>query len=859
MSVVQLERRNVVTLYTPGMYTMIHQATEQPPITPTETGHNLPLLPLKSVVLLPKSARQIIVTRASSMQAVEYALKHNRAIFVSAQIKESTEHPTIEDIYAVGTRSIVHEIVYQADNTLRVVVEGICRARVVRADWLSPEQLFGAQAASFLQVYCEDVPTTGLDKLTETEPLWRQLTLLYGTYSKLNAKAPTHLLSFAKTIHDVDYLTDAIATLLDLNFNERQHLLEITDLNSRIAKICSSIKRDIDILQTQHRIDGQVQTQMEKNQREFYLNEQLKAIKKELGEDTNPEVQQLRDKVKELKLSAEATEKVEKELKRLETMSPLSAEAVVCRHYIEWIISLPWGTLSPDTISLAQAEGMLDKNHAGLNKAKERIIEFLATQKFQALRQSNDERGQTSNIICLVGPPGVGKTSLGKSIATSLGREFVRISLGGVRDEAEIRGHRRTYIGSLPGKLIHAMRKAKTQNPVILLDEIDKMTSDTHGDPAAALLEVLDPEQNKTFVDHFLDIEYDLSKVMFIATANLIEGIPYPLLDRMEMIQLAGYTEEEKLTIAKKFLIPKNLTEHALKSEAFILSDELLKKIIGEYTKEAGVRQLERVVAKLMRKCIQLLLEDSERKKVTVTEELLKEWLGSPKFKRTSLDAQSNKVGVVTGLAWTDLGGDVLEIEATTVPGKGNITLTGQLGDVMEESAHAALSYIRARAKEFHLGPSFYSSKDIHIHLPDGATPKDGPSAGIAMCTALVSSLTKIPVVNEVAMTGEITLRGRAMAIGGLKEKLLAARRHGIKTVLVPKENFDDIQEILKEIPTDLNIVFVETMDDVLKVALKGDPRLPREKESDHKKKRGTQQKKVGKKIQAKPIKKKRK
>ncbi len=842
---------------------MIHQTTERQTVTPSELGHNLPLLPLKSVVLLPKSARQIIVTRPSSMQAIEYALKHNRAIFVSAQIKETTEHPQLEDIYIVGTRSVVHEIIYQADNTLRVVVEGICRARAIRSDWITPQQLFaGAQSAPFMHVYCEDIPTTGLDKQAETEPIWRQLTLLYGTYSKLNAKAPTHLLSFAKTIHDVDYLTDAIATLLDLNFNERQELLETTDLNSRINKLCMSIKRDIDILQTQHRIEGQVQSQMEKNQREFYLNEQLKAIKKELGEEANPEVQQLREKVKEIKLSAEATEKVEKELKRLETMTPLSAEAVVCRHYIEWIISLPWSIMSPDTISLGTAEEMLDKNHAGLNKAKERIIEFLATQKFllQSVATPAEESAakdvsQGTNhapIICLVGPPGVGKTSLGKSIATSLGREFVRISLGGVRDEAEIRGHRRTYIGSLPGKLIHAMRKAKTQNPVILLDEIDKMTSDTHGDPAAALLEVLDPEQNRTFVDHFLDIEYDLSKVMFIATANLIEGIPYPLLDRMEMIQLAGYTEEEKLTIAKKFLVPKNLTEHALQQDAFILPDPLLKRVISEYTKEAGVRQLERVIAKLMRKSIQILLKGSDCKPITITDELLKEWLGSPKFKKTTLDAQAEKIGVVTGLAWTDLGGDVLEIEATTVPGKGNITLTGQLGDVMEESAHAALSYIRARAKEFHLGASFYSSKDIHIHLPDGATPKDGPSAGIAMCTALVSSLTKIPVVNDVAMTGEITLRGRAMAIGGLKEKLLAARRHDVKKVLVPKENFDDIQEILKEIPSDLEIVYVESMDDVLKHALKGDPRIPREKEIQEKKKKNKRKKKKNDKKQKK-------
>jgi ATP-dependent Lon protease len=578
------------------------------------------------------------------------------------------------------------------------------------------------------------------------------------------------------------------------------------------------LKKEIEILNMEQRIKGRVQTQVEKNQREYYLTEQMKAIQKELGrDDTQAEINQIRSKTKNLGLSAEATEKIDKELKRLETMPPLSAEAVVSRHYIEWVTSLPWSKMSKDRISITQAEKILDKHHAGLSKAKERIIEFLATTKFSGSLEK-------SPIICLVGPPGVGKTSLGKSIADSLGKEFVRISLGGIRDEAEIRGHRRTYIGALPGKIIQAMRKAKTQNPVILLDEIDKMTSDVHGDPSSALLEVLDPEQNKNFIDHFLDIEYDLSKVVFIATANMMEGIPFPLMDRMELISLDGYTEEEKLTITKKFLIPKNLREHSLTKTQFKISEDLLKTMISEYAKEAGVRQLERLIAKLMRKVIQHLLKNPNTKQVTITEEMFKKWLGNAKFKKTSLDQEKTKIGLATGLAWTEVGGDMLEIESSIVNGKGSVTLTGQLGEVMQESAQAALSYVRSRASELGLSQSFHSNKDIHIHIPEGATPKDGPSAGITMCTAIVSALTKNPIVPHLALTGEITLRGRVLGVGGLKEKLLAARRYGFKTVIVPKENFDDIQEILQEVSLGIKLVYAETMDQVLKSSLVNDP-----------------------------------
>jgi ATP-dependent Lon protease len=622
-----------------------------------------------------------------------------------------------------------------------------------------------------------------------------------------------------KTIEDMDTIADTLAVHLNLSFDERQDLLETNDLKERLTKLNKFLLKEIEILETEQRIKGRIQTQVEKHQREYYLTEQIKAIQKELGrEDQQTEINQIRAKLKTIGLSREAHEKADKELKRLEQMPPLSSEAVISRHYIDWIISLPWKKQSKDTISLGQAEKILNHNHAGLTKIKERIIEFIAAKKFSKTMER-------SPIVCLVGPPGVGKTSLAQSIAESLGREFVRISLGGVRDEAEIRGHRRTYIGALPGKIIQAMKKAKTINPVILLDEIDKLTRDLHGDPSAALLEVLDPEQNKAFVDHFLEVEYDLSKVMFIATANMIEGIPFPLFDRMEIITLPGYTEEEKVSIAQEFLIPKNLKEYGLKESQCQLSNGLLHSIVSQYTREAGVRQLERVIAKLMRKAIQLLLGDKKKKEVIITHDLIKEWLGYPKFKKTSLDQnRKDRIGLATGLAWTEFGGDVLEIEATVISGKGGLTLTGQLGEVMQESAHAALSYIRSRASELGLASSFYSSKDIHIHIPEGATPKDGPSAGITMCVALVSALTKNPTNADVAMTGELTLRGRVLAIGGVKEKLLAAQQHGIKKVLVPKENKDEVDEIIKETTIALEIMFVENMDEVLRQTLINNP-----------------------------------
>lgn len=774
-------------------------------------GTLLPLLPLKNVIILPKSILPIIVGRTHSIKAVEQSLKQEKTIFITTQKDSEVENPTEHDVFEYGTRAHILQIMRMPNGALKILVEGMCRAKMLKVVH---------EEDGFMSAYCQDLFTPTIEKTVELEALWRHLKKLYESYARLNEKAPSDLMSLAKTVQDMDTIADTLAVHLNLSFYERQEILETVDLQERLIKLSKFLSQEIEILETEQRIKGRIQTQVEKNQREYYLTEQIKAIQKELGrEDYQQEISQIRSKVKTLGLPAEAMEKVEKELKRLEQMPPLSAEAVVSRNYVDWIISLPWKKTSKDRISLSQAEKILNEEHAGLSKAKERIIEFLAAKKFS-------KSLQRSPILCLVGPPGVGKTSLGNSIAKSLGREFVRISLGGIRDEAEIRGHRRTYIGALPGKIIHAMRKAKTMNPVILLDEIDKMSRDIHGDPAAALLEVLDPEQNKAFVDHFLEVEYDLSKVMFVATANMVDGIPLPLYDRMEIIALPGYTDEEKLEIARKFLLPKNLQEHDIKPNQFAISDDILKIIISQYTREAGVRQLERLINKLIRKSIQELLHDKTKTEVTITPELIKEWLGYPKFKKTSLDPSAVRIGLATGLAWTEFGGDILEIESSVVAGKGNMTLTGQLGEVMQESAHAALSYIRSRTAALNIKPSFYSSKDIHIHIPEGATPKDGPSAGITMCVALVSALTKNPTRPDVAMTGEITLRGRVLAVGGLKEKLLAAQQHDAKMVLVPKENEDDIAEVRKEVKTDLNIIFVENMDQVLKNALVNDPFL---------------------------------
>ena len=777
----------------------------------TESADFLPLLPLKNVAMLPKSIIPVIVGRDISIKAVEHALKNDRMLFVSAQKSASTETPTEDDVFVYGTRSTILQVMRMPNGPLKILAEGLCRAKAIS---------FENHESGFINVKYEDLPTSNGELSTELEAAWRETLQLYGTYSALNGKAPSDLITSVKTVQDMDYMTDTIAVHIDnLSLENRQEILELADLKLRMFRLCYFLEKEIDILQTEQRIRGQIQTQVDKNQREYYLHEQMKAIQKELGrEDQSEEISGIRGKIKNTGLSKEAKQKVEAELKRLEQMPPLSSEAAVSRNYIDWILSLPWQEVSKDTINITQAEKILDTNHAGLKKAKERIVEFIAAKKFS----KNLHR---SPIICLAGPPGVGKTSLARSIAESMGREFIRISLGGVRDEAEIRGHRRTYIGALPGKIIQAMKKANVMNPVILLDEIDKMSRDMHGDPAAALLEVLDPEQNKNFIDHFLDTGYDLSQVMFIATANTIDQIPYPLYDRLEIINLSGYSEYEKLAITKQFLIPKNLKEYNLSKKHFVISDDIILSIIDEYTKEAGVRQLERVIAKLMRKTIQLLLKNEKMKSHTITKEIVLDWLGTSANKKTSMSQKTERIGLATGLAWTEVGGDVLEIETSVLTGKGGLTLTGQLGEVMQESAQAAMSYIRSRAKELGLKPNFYSSNDIHLHIPEGATPKDGPSAGITICTALVSALTNNPTKPKLAMTGEITLQGRILCIGGLKEKILAAKQHGCPTIIVPQENFDDLQDIKKEMSLDdLNITFASNMDEVLKIAFMKNP-----------------------------------
>ncbi|MBP6869726.1 endopeptidase La [Candidatus Babeliales bacterium] len=768
----------------------------------------LAVLPLKNIVTLPSSIVPVIVGRKSSIQAVEYAVKHNnKTIFVTAQKHPDTEDPTIVDLFEHGTISTILQIIKMPNGSLKILIEGLQRAKITKTEQDNPD---------FLLVNFDYIPTTQKSSDAELEAGWRQLEQIYQSYTKFNSKIPADMTVLARNFKDKDSITDTIAVHANLSFADRQVILETADLTTRMIDLAILLKNEIDILQVEQRIKGRIQDQVEKNQREYYLTEQIKAIHKELGrEDQMEEVNELRSQLKALKLPAHVAEKTDKELTRLEQMPAMSAESGVSKNYLDWMINLPWHKVSKDSISLKQAEIMLEKQHAGLKKAKERIIEFIAAKKF-----AKDLK--RSPIICLAGAPGVGKTSLASSIAATLGREFVRISLGGVRDEAEIRGHRRTYIGAMPGKIMQAMRKAKTVNPVILLDEIDKMSRDHAGDPSAALLEVLDPEQNKTFVDHFVDVEYDLSQVMFIATANMIDAIPYPLYDRMEIISLPGYTEKEKLFIANKFLIPKHLKEHNLQKKQFKITDATLLKIIDEHTQEAGIRQLERVITKLIRKTIQELLHQGEHKVINITNDKVQTWLGYPKFKKASLNTGS-RIGIATGLAWTELGGDVLEIEVVSLPGKGNFTLTGQLGEVMQESAQAALSYIKANATRLKIPHSTFNTKDIHIHLPEGATPKDGPSAGISMCSAMVSVLTGIPLKPNYAMTGEITLRGRVLGVGGLKEKILAAQQYQMTNVILPKSNENDIKEFADDIEN-VTLFFADHMDEVLEKVLEQNP-----------------------------------
>ncbi|MTH98507.1 endopeptidase La [Roseibium sp. RKSG952] len=759
-----------------------------------------PVLPLRDIVVFPHMIVPLFVGRDKSVRALEEVMQDDKQILLSSQIDPGVDDPEIDGIYRSGVLANVLQLLKLPDGTVKVLVEG--QARVQITEFLENDDFFEARAE-----YLTEIP----GDVTTTQALLRTVADEFERYAKVRKNIPEEALTAVGETTEPAKLADLVSGHLGIEVEQKQELLETLSVSERLEKVYGLMQGEMSVLQVEKKIKTRVKSQMEKTQREYYLNEQMKAIQKELGdgEDGSNEVAELEAKIAETKLSKEAREKAEGELKKLKNMSPMSAEATVVRNYLDWILSLPWGTKSRVKKDLGRAQDILDADHYGLEKVKERIVEYLAVQQ-----RSKKLKGP---ILCLVGPPGVGKTSLGKSVAKATGREFIRISLGGVRDESEIRGHRRTYIGSMPGKIIQALKKAKTTNPLILLDEIDKMGQDFRGDPASAMLEVLDPEQNSTFMDHYLEVEYDLSNVMFLTTSNSY-NMPGPLLDRMEIIPLAGYTEEEKSEIAKQHLIDKQVKNHGLKAKEFELTDEALQKIIRTYTREAGVRNLEREIAKVARKSLTKIIK-KEAEEVTVTPDNLDDFLGVPKF-RYGLAEQDDQVGVVTGLAWTSVGGDLLHIEALKLPGKGRMKTTGKLGDVMKESIDAASSYVRSISPQIGVKPPKFDSLDIHVHVPDGATPKDGPSAGLAMVTSIVSVLTGIPVRKDIAMTGEVSLRGNAMPIGGLKEKLLAALRGGIKTVLIPEENEKDLADIPDNVKEGLEIIPVKHVSEVLERAL---------------------------------------
>ncbi|HBC3841053.1 endopeptidase La [Vibrio parahaemolyticus] len=764
----------------------------------------IPVLPLRDVVVYPHMVIPLFVGREKSISCLETAMETNKQVLLVAQKQADTDEPTVDDLFEVGTVATILQLLKLPDGTVKVLVEGQQRAKI---NHFKESDFFLAEA--------EFIVTPELDE-REQEVIVRSAINQFEGFIKLNKKIPPEVLTSLNGIDEAARLADTIAAHMPLKLVDKQQVLEIIDVTERLEFLMGQMESEIDLLQVEKRIRGRVKKQMEKSQREYYLNEQMKAIQKELGEmeDAPDEFETLQKKIDESKMPQEAREKTEQELQKLKMMSPMSAEATVVRSYIDWMVSVPWTKRSKVKKNLAKAEEILNEDHYGLERVKERILEYLAVQN-----RINKLKGP---ILCLVGPPGVGKTSLGRSIASATGRKYVRMALGGVRDEAEIRGHRRTYIGSLPGKLIQKMSKVGVKNPLFLLDEIDKMSSDMRGDPASALLEVLDPEQNNSFNDHYLEVDYDLSDVMFVATSNSM-NIPGPLLDRMEVIRLSGYTEDEKLNIAKRHLVEKQVQRNGLKPNEIVIEDSAVIGIIRYYTREAGVRGLEREISKICRKAVKNILLDKDIKSVTVTMDNLKEYLGVQRFDYGKAD-ESNRIGQVTGLAWTEVGGDLLTIETQSMPGKGKLTQTGSLGDVMQESIQAAMTVVRSRADKLGINSDFYEKKDIHVHVPEGATPKDGPSAGTAMCTALVSALTGNPVKAEVAMTGEITLRGEVLPIGGLKEKLLAAHRGGIKTVLIPKDNERDLEEIPENVIADLQVIPVRWIDEVLKVALERDP-----------------------------------
>ena len=770
---------------------------------------DVPVLPLRDVVVYPQMVIPLFVGREKSIKALESAMIENKQIFLVAQRKSANDDPGADDLFNVGTLASVLQLLKLPDGTVKVLVEGEQRAKV---------QSY-SQELGYLSAVLEDIhEVSDALKKQEIEILMRSLMSQFEQYIKLNKKIPPEVLGSLAGIEEPGRLADTIAAHLTLKIEDKQELLEVLDVGTRLERLMAAIENEIDLLQVEKRVRGRVKRQMEKSQREYYLNEQMKAIQKELGDITEEgsELEQLERAIGKAGMPKEAKDKSLSELQKLKMMSPMSAEATVIRNYLDWMLSVPWKKRNKIQFDLQKAEKLLDKDHYGLEKVKERIIEYLAVQ--QRVKRLKGP------ILCLVGPPGVGKTSLGQSIANATGRTFIRIALGGVRDEAEIRGHRRTYIGSMPGKIIQKLCKAGVKNPLIMLDEVDKMAMDFRGDPASALLEVLDPEQNHTFNDHYLEVNYDLSDVMFIATANSLE-IPAPLLDRMEVLRLAGYTEDEKVHIAANYLVPKQIKLNGLKNDEIEFHKDAVHEIIRHYTREAGVRNLERDIAHVCRKVVKDILTSKRVKKVKVTGHNIEKYLGVEKF-RYGLAESHDQIGQVTGLAWTSVGGELLTIEASMMPGKGKMLHTGQLGEVMQESIHAAMTVVRSRAKSFGIPEDFYDKYDFHVHVPEGATPKDGPSAGIGMCTALTSAIMQIPVRADVAMTGEITLRGQVLPIGGLKEKLLAAHRGGIKHVLIPEENKKDLTEIPENVLKKLTIHPVKSIEQVLEIALQRNPLL---------------------------------
>ncbi|MES9850757.1 MAG: endopeptidase La [Candidatus Thiodiazotropha sp. L084R] len=783
----------------------------------------VPVLPLRDVVVYPHMVIPLFVGRDKSILALDSAMQSNKQILLAAQKSADVDDPDVGDMYAIGTLANILQLLKLPDGTVKVLVEGGERARIL--EFVENDEFFTAR----LETLPDAIDLAG----KETEVLMRSATNLFDQYVKLNKKVPPEVLTSLSSIDDPSRLADTIAAHMSLKLDEKQHVLEMPNVRERLEHLMGLMEGENDILQMEKRIRGRVKRQMEKNQREYYLNEQMKAIQKELGEmdDAPNEIEDLTKKIENVGMTKEAKEKANNELNKLKLMSPMSAEATVVRNYIDTLVGLPWKKRTKIRNDIGAANEVLDEDHYGLEKVKERILEYLAVQ--QRVRKLKGP------ILCLVGPPGVGKTSLGQSIARATNRKFTRMALGGVRDEAEIRGHRRTYIGALPGKIINNLSKVKTRNPLFLLDEIDKMAMDFRGDPASALLEVLDPEQNHTFNDHYLEVDFDLSEVMFVATANTL-NIPAALLDRMEVIRLSGYTEDEKVNIAERYLVRKQMENNGLKPEELIIREAAIRDIVRYYTREAGVRNLEREIAKICRKVVKEILLKKTKTKVTLTPKRLEEYLGVKRFRYGRAD-EHDQVGQVTGLAWTEVGGELLHIEAALMPGKGRLSHTGQLGEVMQESIQAAMTVVRSRAESLGLEEDFHQKYDVHIHVPEGATPKDGPSAGVGMCTSLVSALTKIPVKADVAMTGEITLRGEVLPIGGLKEKLLAAHRGGIATVIIPEENERDLVDIPKNIKQNLDIIPVRWIDEVLQIALNDvpQPKAAKESKEDSSSKRG--------------------